>query len=177
MPNHCINEIIFCSVDKAKQAEITAVLCDASGKVDFDVLVPAPLNMWWGSVGQKHEKAFRRTHLDWARENWGTKWNAYSHQPTEATDDSITFRFETAWGPPYPWLAAVFNRFKLSFEHNWLSEGGEPATHGIFDWSKFEGDGFADPWTEEQITDEKSPLHRHLHKLLWGVEEFENDAA
>lgn len=171
MPNHVANELIFRGVDSAKQDELLANLCDAEGNVDFDILVPAPLNIWCGNVGVRHEEAFKRTHLDWARENWGTKWNAYGHKPAERTADTLTLRFDTAWTPPYPWLAAVFNRFKISFDHNWLSEGREHGVHGVFDFSQIES--FAgDPWREVQADDE---MQKHLHMLRWGCESFDDE--
>lgn len=172
MPNHITNEIIFRNVDAAKRAELLASLCGADGRVDFNVLVPAPLNMWWGSTGKKHEDAFRQTHLDWARHNWGTKWNAYDHMPIEQTEDTLTLRFDTAWRPPYGWLAAIFNKFVISFEHNWLDEGADRGVSGIFNADFHRDDMRGDPWNETPATDD---MQRHLHKLKWGVEEFKDD--
>lgn len=169
MPNHCINELIFRNVSKDDQARILAAACNAEGNVDFDVLVPTPPNVWIGSVGQKHEKAFKRIGLEWSRENWGTKWNAYSHQPTEQTDDTLTLRFETAWGPPYGWLCAMFNTLKMRFEHNWFSEGGAPAISGIFDYASLDDAKGGEPWEEKESDD---AMQKHMHKLLYGVEEF-----
>lgn len=169
MPNHVINELIF-QADTNRQAEIRAALCGSGDKVDFRILVPCPANMWWGSANQNHEKAFGRIRLDWAKENWGTKWNAYSHHEIEATDSTIIFRFETAWRPPYPWLAAIFNTLKISFDHNWLSEGGGYGTHGVFDWSKTNGSIFDEPWTEVEAKDESDPLYVHLRELMYGKE-------
>lgn len=172
MPNHVINELIFRNVDAGQQASIAAKLCDDDGNVDFERLVPIPPNVWLGNVGQKHQKLGENA-LDWCRDNWRTKWNAYSHKPIERTNDSITFRFETAWSPPYGWLVAVFNVIKLDFEHNWLDEGAERGWEGKWLRSAFDGSGFADPWTEEPASD---AMQRHLHKLRWGVEEFtDND--
>jgi hypothetical protein len=166
MPNHCINEMIFRGVDGAAQDRILAAACDADGKVDFQILVPIPLNVWRGNVGSDHERAFKITRLDWARDNWGTKWNAYSHHPVERTGDTLTLRFQTARRPPYPWLAAVFNHLGLPFDHNWIEEGGGDGTAG-----RFEIDGrWGQEWTEAPASPE---LHRHLHKLLWGVEEID----
>ena len=169
MPNHVLNELIFYGVDAEMQSAILAQTCCGDGKVDFSILVPEPLNMWRGSVGSQHEKAFGRTGLDWNRTNWGTKWNAYSHQPTLQTDDSLTLIFETAWSPPYPWLAAVMNKLSLPFDHNWLNEGMERAVSGRF-W-------FSEQWGPEW-KEEPSPedTHRRLHKLHWGVEQFEDEA-
>lgn len=174
MPNHCINELIFRSVDLVRQRTIMMLLCGKAtddAKVDFETLVPLPKNIWWFSVGQNHEKAFKQTALDWCTQNWGTKWNAYSHQPVERTDDTLTLRFETAWRPPYGWLAAVFNTLQSDFEHNWLAEGGGRGMMGVFKWPPKENDLRHEPWKEREPNDAE---HRHLHKLLWGVEEFED---
>lgn len=175
MPNNCINELIF-KADRFRQADIVAALCGSDGKVDFQILVPRAMNVWWGNVGQKHEQAFKRTGLDWCTENWGTKWNAYGHRPIETSGDKIIFRFETAWRPPYPWLAAVFNTLKLSFEHNWLSEGGGLGVHGTFAWPAEGGDyPWHEAWKEQEAKDEDDPLHRRLHELLWGAEEHDEE--
>lgn len=167
MPNHVINELVFRNVTAEQQEAIIAATCDQEGKVDFSVLVPPPLNIWMGNVGTEHERAFRRTGLDWNRENWGTKWNAYSHQNTERTSDKLTLRFETAWSPPYPWLAAVMNKTQMSFDHNWLDEGATRGRSGKFDMAG----RFGIDWTEAEAADE---MHRHLHLLHFGVEEFED---
>lgn len=168
MPNHVINEIIFRGVRDEQQEAILAATCNAEGLVDFEILVPMPLNIWWGNVGTQHEKAFGATGLDWAWSNWGTKWNAYSHKPIERTDDALTLRFETAWQPPYPWLAAVFNKLSLPFEHNWLDEGAARGRTCQFSIC----DRMGPDWKEAEASDE---IHRHLHKLHWGVEEFSDD--
>lgn len=169
MPNHVVNELIFRDVSKEAQDQILAVAMNKDGEVDFEVLVPAPLNIWWGSVGSRHEKAFQDTHLDWARRNWGTKWNAYSHKPVARTADSLTLTFETAWRPPYGWLAALVNKLALSFDHNWLDEGASRGVAGRFEVTA--SDSIMGPvnWTEEPCGDE---MQRHLHFLHWGVEEF-----
>ena len=124
MPNHVINEVVF-DRRAAEHPAIIAAACDAEGKVDFGVLLPMPANVWRGSVSRRHSEAFGADciGLDWARTNWGTKWNAYDHKPTEADDRTLTLRFETAWSPPYPWLVELFNTCG-DFRHNWLSEGG-----------------------------------------------------
>jgi hypothetical protein len=170
MPNHVINEIIFRQVDHDTQTNIVGGACNA-GRVDFGILVPSPLNLWMGSVGSEHEKKFKRTSLDWNRENWGTKWNAYGDDPhIERGRDTLTLRFQTAWSPPYPWLAALLNKFGLPFEHNWLDEGCERAVSGQF---RPDGRNGGPEWSETRASDE---MQRHLHKLLWGVEEFADEA-
>ncbi len=167
MPNDIINELIFSDVSPSDQDRILAAAC-VDGKVDFSILVPVPLNIWQGSVGKQHD-VFKANALDWARQNWGTKWNAYAHVQPERAADSLTLRFQTAWSPPYPWLAAMLNKLALPFYHNWLDEGAERGRHGAF---KPDGEFGDNEWSEIEADE---PLHRHLHKLLWGVEEFEDE--
>lgn len=165
MPNHVLNELIF-QADAATQERILAKLCNDKGDVDFEILIPTPPNVWLGNVGQKHEK-LGLNGLDWSRQNWGTKWNAYSHKPTERTETTLTLRFNTAWSPPFPWLVAAFNTLKASFEHNWLDEGDSRGHQDKWDFSKMEEAGFADPWTEARADD---AMNLHLHEVMWGAE-------
>jgi hypothetical protein len=175
MPNHVVNELIFRAADHAAWDQILRATLNAEDKVDFGLLLPMPFNMWWGNVGAAHEKAFNRTALAWCTEHWGTKWNAYQTHPVERSDEAMILRFDTAWRPPYPWLAAIFNIFKVSFDHNWLDEGAARGVHGVFDYAQTEN-LVGKPWTETPADD---ALQRHLHKLRWGVEEFppEEDEA
>ncbi len=176
MPNHVINELIFRGVDAAAQNAIIAKLCNVDGKVDFEILVPTPPNVWLGNVGKNHEDAFGRKNcaLDWSRVHWGTKWNAYSHKPTERTDDSLTLRFETAWRPPFPWLVAVFNTLKLDFDHNWLMEVASRGWEGKWIYAALEDHRKGEPWSQKPCGDD---MQKHLHKLHWGVESFDDEAA
>ena len=158
MPNHITNELVFKDVDQDTQKRLLEKICNEQGEVDFNVLVPMPLNIWQGNVGRVHERTFQQNGLDWSRKNWGTKWNAYSQKVTQ-TDNTLIIQFDTAWKPPYPWLAAVFNFFKVSFEHRWQDEGCTEGYCGRFDSSN-------NRWHEEQASDE---LQIHLNTLgLWS---------
>ena len=169
MPNNVINEVVFRGVGEVEQTNLLKKIVNAEGLIDFEVLLPLPLNIWWGSVGAQHEKAFHETSLNWCRENWGTKWNAYGPRKVERADDTLTLLFETAWSPPYGWLVAVFNHFKVSFHHNWLDEGAIRGRCGRFDWPP-DGDlSVHEAWREADADDAE---HRRLHKLMWGVEVF-----
>jgi len=168
MPNHIMNELAFRDVSQEQIAQIIdATMKD--GKVDFSILVPVPLNVWQGSTNSEQEKAFPLNWYQWNRENWGTKWNAYDTTEPEIGSDSVTIRFETAWSPPRPWLAALFNKTGLPFQHNWLDEGAERGRTATFSIHEH----FGKTWQEVAATDE---MHRHLHVLHWGVEEFSDDA-
>lgn len=176
MPNHVVNELVWRGITDAQRAELLANIVNADGRVDFSILVPQPLNIWAGSVGVAHEKAFGDTALDWSRRNWGTKWNAYSCLPIEQTEGELRIVFETAWRPPYPWLAALLNRFKLGFQHGWHDEGCTLARVGHFEW-RDDGRSCDDGphWREDVAGDADQ---RRLFKLQWGVEtSAERDAG
>lgn len=172
MPNHVVNEIIFTDITADQRRDILSSVLDADGNIDFEVLVPSPLNIWKGSVSVLHEKAFPGTHLDWARENWGTKWNAYQQKPIEAGTDSLRLVFSTAWRPPYGWIIALFNRFGLPFDHNWLDEGAAVGRCGKFIPGNLDDRLAGQPWSERDATPDE---HKRLHVLQWGVESFEED--
>lgn len=172
MPNHVVNEVIFSCITQSLRNDLLSACCNEHQQVDFERLVPAPINSWRGGVSASHEKAFPHNDLDWCRANWGTKWNAYGHRQPELTDNGLILRFDSAWRPPYGWLVAVFNCFHLDFDHNWLSEGSSQGVCGTFRWidSKLESCN----WKEAPAEGE---MQRHLHTLRWGVPEFADEDA
>jgi hypothetical protein len=171
MPNHVVNEIIFRDVNPDTQEIILKKLLCSKGFVDFNILVPRPLNIWQGNIGEKEEKTFgEKTWYTWNVENWGTKWNAYGMdedgKSVIRTEDTLTVIFQTAWSPPMPWVIAVFNATGLPFEHNWMSEGeNESYSYKFF----FSGGGVlrSPTWSGGVAGKE---MYRHLHVLLWGCE-------
>lgn len=173
MPNHVINELIFSDCDADKVQRLREVICDEYGKVDFEVLLPSPINIWRGCVGSKHKETFPDTHLDWATKNWGTKWNAYGDRAFEVDGGTVTVTFRTAWNPPYGWLVALFNTIKGKFSHNFLSEGRTKAV--VSSWNYVSIDqAFGDAWVEIEADEE---MQKHLHILLWGCESFDEETA
>lgn len=171
MPNHITSEIVFRDISAADQDAIIAAIFDSDGRVDLGILVPEPLNLWKGNEGINHDKAFgKRLGMSWARENWGTKWNAYQSRPADRTEDTLTVVFDTAWAPPFPWIAALFNYSKRSFDHNWLDEGGEYSVEGKFCWTPDDAMGLR--WSENRASQE---THERLHTLKWGCAKFEDE--
>jgi hypothetical protein len=58
---------------------------------------------------------------DWNRENWGTKWNAYSQPDKRNTENSIYF--QTAWNCPKELMAKLSLIFlEVEFEIAWADE-------------------------------------------------------
>ena len=178
MPKNIITEITFKCVNTDDQAGIVSLVGRAGRAVDFNTLLPRPLNVWSGNVEPKHEQAFGECGLDWSRREWGTKWNAYGiggngtdpHLPIVQTPDSIVITFQTAWSTPRKWLLALFHSTKLPFEYRWMDEGNPRAVLGRFYFNPAR-DGSPD-WEEMEIEDENE--RRRIHKLLWGVEDFDD---
>jgi len=172
MPNNVLNEVIFRGVGKEAQDSIIEKVVKGDF-VDFNVLVPMPLNIWKGDLGTNEEKAFgKKNWNDWSHENWGTKWNAYYGKKSDEfiarTESTLTIRFQTAWSPPRPWLAALFNATGLPFEHNWLSEGHRYAHAAKFYFDDELQDGDPSPaWTDKENTDKE--FNERLQILLWGA--------
>lgn len=165
MPNHVINEITLHGV---KLEDCKQYIFDKAGNVSFAVLLPLPLNYWPGSVGADHEKAFPGTHLDAAREVWGTKWDAYGDPVAEDSESGVVIRFKSAWNHPRGWTCALFNTLNCDITVNWLDEGQTNAHSEIYT----SRDKWGDMRWEEGVILAGSDEHRRLHKLLWGVEEF-----
>jgi len=173
MPNHVVNEIVI-EGDATLFDRVLAKISTAQSPIDFEALLPLPLNAWAYSQSTKHEQAFPIMAMDWTRQNWGTKWNAYGiddgYQSIVRTDTHLTLTFQTAGGPPLGWILALHNALKLSFTYGYLSEGGTPARDG---WFRAPVNDFSDAWDEADA----SPVRqRYLHKLLWGVESFPDEA-
>jgi hypothetical protein len=178
MPNNVVNEIIFRNVPKGLQETILKKVRGQGREIDFSTLLPYPINIWHGNTGSRHEAVFPGTGLDWNRANWGTKWNAYGldekeRKPIVQTKDTLVLTFETAWSPPMGWIVAILNFFSLDFEHNWLDEGAERGHSDKFIAESEEPFGGPE-WIENEANDE---MQKHLHLLLWGVEEFKNEAG
>lgn len=118
MPNHVTNKVVFAE-DKA--SEVFAACCK-DGCFDFETLVPSPPNKYHGNLTSEDDKDFKVNWSNWNRENWGTKWGAYSG--TCGVEDGKAFmKFDTAWSPPWPVMAAFCNRFNIPFEHRYFDEG------------------------------------------------------
>lgn len=177
MPDHVINEVIFRGVSTEKQKEIISKVCNEKREIDFEILLPIPLNVWRGGVGAVHQKTFPDNALDWCTKNWSTKWGAYgqSEKSIIQEGDALIFRFRTAWRAPYGWLLALFHTVKTDFESNHLSEGEEKGKTDSWNWNAYESEGYGAKGWDSKECDES--LHRHLHKLLWGVEQFEEENA
>ena len=169
MPNHVYSEITLYGVSYERAAPF---VLNAEGEVDFEVLLPLPINHWPGSVGRQHKDAFPGTHLDDATSIWGTKWNAYGGPQFEAKDGCAVITFKTAWSHPRGWTCALFNTLKCNITARWLDEGRTDAFEEV--WLQDDPRAMGPSWRQEVIADGTAE-HRELHKALWGVERFEDE--
>jgi hypothetical protein len=117
MPNHVTNAIEFATQEDFELAKTK--LTNEDGYVDFELLVPTPLNVYLGNTSREDDQDFGQfTWYAWNRENWGTKWNAYD---TEVEEELRIIRFDTAWSPPYPIIVAL-SRHVPNFTHYYIEE-------------------------------------------------------
>lgn len=166
MPNHCEN---FLYIGGARQEilDFLDFAKSENGALDFNKFIPYPDNFkqmdtehaLFGpfsdsklsqedqeALTQAYQKKWKTAHdgynsggFEWCRDNWGTKWNAYSlhvHWNTLPScrgfdgggniDEKTTFDygcmaivFETAWSPPRPVIhkmIEMFPRLSISCE-------------------------------------------------------------
>jgi len=93
---------------------------------------------------------------DWARKNWGTKWNA--HDCGEWKKQALSF--QTAWSPPMPVIEVLSKMFpKATFILQYADEGC-----GFCGTATFK-DGECD---DNCMTDSESPEFRELYTELRG---------
>jgi hypothetical protein len=163
MPNHVANRITFA----AEKAEEVFAVVIRDGRFDFETLVPSPPNMYHGNLSSADEKDFPINWLEWSRQNWGTKWNAY--QSSHGVENGVAFiNFQTSWTAPYPVMAAFCNRFNIPFEHRYYDEG---ENHwGIDKWNmgEWSSDGGRIERREKLFKREQD--RRELALLYWGAE-------
>lgn len=175
MPNYVINEVIFPNVNQEQQAAILAKVNGKWGPIDFETLLPVPINYWKGDTTLIHDQVFPGVALDWCTKNWSTKWNAVAlfvlpgeaerYQQIVQTETSLTLTFLTAWSPACGWIVALFNTFHLEIVHNWLNEEDSV---GYTDHYYLEG-AHGEEWHRVPANQE---MQRHLMFLRYGVESF-----
>jgi hypothetical protein len=170
MPNNVTNKLVL---PIAMADEVIAVIAP-DGKVDFKTLIPEPPHLYHGNLTNDDERDFPLNWNSWNRENWGTKWNAYDTVITR--DEAHAYvEFDTAWSLPYPFIAAINNRWPtMEFEHRYFDEG-----HNYWGKEVWEKCPFADgkvvrhPHSRKSLPEDKQALCIELK----GYDPAEDDAA
>jgi hypothetical protein len=166
MPNNVTNEITIRGV---LRHVIEPLLFDRQGNFTFEALVPIPPQFWQGSVHLDHNNKplgpMKLNAMDWARENWGTKWDAYGKKKLSYNaEGDVLIEFTTAWSAPYPWMNALFRALKTEISYSYHDEGKEYPDKGRF-WIDVLG---RNDWEESPAPE----LSDH-----YGLNDVENDEA
>lgn len=90
---------------------------------DFEKVIPPPENIFRGNLGDEEREMCKRegrpNWYDWNYENWGTKWNSYSHTRIGGS----TFLFETAWAGVVNIVREMSKMFPdVEFYYKWSDE-------------------------------------------------------
>lgn len=132
MPNHVTTNMRIYVDTKGEAQSILDAIKGKKDAIDFEAIVPPPADMFRGDLGSKEREYCKErgidNWLDWQRENWGTKWNAYDQKIVDQDEWCVHIRFDTAWSFPYPILSALRTQFPAArFCGNWVEEFSEAA--------------------------------------------------
>jgi len=107
MPNWCYNTIQITG-DTEKIDSFEKFLTENEGKDWFDFFAPCPEELTKQEANFQADSPEKQALLEkygytdwygWCIDNWGTKWNSNAIDWSRE-DDTISFTFDTAWGPP-----------------------------------------------------------------------------
>jgi len=119
MPNWCDNELWIKPNNgprsKREYKEICDIITKSTEKTEdcmlLSAFVPMPKDLD-GTTAPSEEPNW----YDWCVENWGTKWDV-DVNIEDMDKESAWMTFNTAWGPPVPWLKHIAKRFpKVRFQ-------------------------------------------------------------
>jgi hypothetical protein len=129
MPNHVYSCLkISYHDDNGEMIEkISQLIKNEHSSIDFNKIIPQP-------IGIKDEREFilSDSEYNWNKQNWGTKWNAYSVDLKVKNDTSLIITLQTAWNCPIPILEKLFELFpEVNIEYICSDDGGWFAYHII----------------------------------------------
>lgn len=114
MPNWCYNTLEF----RLLNVDIYDLLkASLDNEVLFQFLCPLDLGY--------HEDGKPKWDHDVALTKWGTKWDVSSMQYSYmVTDNTFSFSFDTAWGPPTAFYQSLMDNDDVDFIRATYNEGG-----------------------------------------------------
>ena len=126
MPNHVTNRITIIAKKGRIREILEAVKQDECGlgSLDFEKIIPPPPGIYRGNVGRAEEQLYgNNTLLDFARTNWGTKWNSYGYDGFPKYEGGGEIMFMTAWNRPEPVIVKLSEMYPdVQFQHRWADE-------------------------------------------------------
>lgn len=127
MPNICDNRLAIAGPPEVVM-DLVQSLQGKEQPLDFECLVPMP-DVLLGPQGEiRGPSGFPRWY-EWARTNWGVKWNAWGGvRRGYGRTGRVRYRFLTAYGPPSEFLDGVAARWpqvtmRLEFSVELLGDG------------------------------------------------------
>jgi len=95
---------------------------DGETNFDFNKIVPIPKELIDTTAPTREKDSFENRRLrklhgadnwyDWSNQNWGTKWNSYHDEVEYDGEESLVYKFDTAWSPPEPVIHALRKKFE-----------------------------------------------------------------
>lgn len=134
MPNWCDNYLTL----TGSQEDLQAFVVDNLSVSKDDEVIPFSFNALVPFPASKEENNY----LDWATENWGTKWDLSSNDGAAwhfIDDTHATITFSTAWSPPTAWLKTAASFYpNIDFSLEYVEAGVEiygktTVKNGIFE--------------------------------------------
>ena len=115
MPNWC-NNTIEIHAEKEMIDAFESYLSENDGKDWFTFFKPLPENLkddgWY----------------EWSIENWGCKWNCDAQDWQRVDENTITFWFDSPWGPPitlYETMSEMEYQINASYHEEGMAFVGE----------------------------------------------------
>lgn len=124
MPNWCHNTL---TVTGKEVSEFKKKAKSNESALSFNNFVPMPEELKnTKSPDEKNPKLIKKygadNWYDWACINWGTKWDIEAKLIKDKKNE-LVYKFNTAWCPPFPWLAVVSRKFaRLKFKIEYFDE-------------------------------------------------------
>ena len=88
MPNWVYNKVILSSEDLTVLDFLEKKLESDEELLSFNKIIPAPTDKLYD--------------VNWATDNWGTKWDASNLHRTRVSEQILEYSFDTPWSPPLP---------------------------------------------------------------------------
>tara|TARA_B100000902_G_scaffold140349_1_gene138330 strand:+ start:248 stop:985 length:738 start_codon:yes stop_codon:yes gene_type:complete len=136
MPNWCENTLIIGNTNNKLETFFNENKTN-DNELDFNCVCPVPNELYNTESHNKNNDNYSKElekkygysdWYTWCCNNWGTKWNS-SDVDYYKEDNTITYSFNTAWGPPGEWFKKLCDKYSdfeltLKYEECGMDFGG-----------------------------------------------------